>query len=388
MPLLLFDAQTMLFMNVLVGLFLSVALSFSIRDRFICPGAKYWLACMYCSTLGMLFIWLRLYIPLAISVVLGNGLIMLSYTQIWLGLRQYNKSLQPRDPWIMLIAPLTSLALIGFLLYDSTNIILRIMFVSLLFSCLLIMSIWQAVKDRKATETGRLFFAFTLSITLISHVLRALTLPQLLGRASLLDNNLSNVFLMVYATIALLGIGFSVLLISSQWLQQRLYIHATYDALTGVYNRYALVELGDTLELTINLSSRVWSLAMIDIDHFKLVNDRYGHPVGDVVLKQMASILKAQIRHRDIIARYGGEEFVVVLPDCDLEHTRLWAERVRKQIAETPLVIDNQTVCITISIGIASSNSTVYKLDEVLRLADAALYTAKNAGRNQVQAAH
>jgi diguanylate cyclase (GGDEF)-like protein len=118
------------------------------------------------------------------------------------------------------------------------------------------------------------------------------------------------------------------------------------------------------------------------------VNDRYGHPVGDVVLKQMASILKAQIRHRDIIARYGGEEFVVVLPDCDLEHTRLWAERVRKQIAETPLVIDNQTVCITISIGIASSNSTVYKLDEVLRLADTALYTAKNAGRNQVQAAH
>jgi diguanylate cyclase (GGDEF)-like protein len=385
MPPTLLDAQTMLFMNVLVGICLSLALSFSIRDRFICPGAKYWLAGMYCSTIGMSCLWLRLYIPLTISVVIGNGLIVLSYTQIWLGLRQYNKSLQPRDRWIMLFAPFTSLVLIGMLIYDSTNITLRILFLSSLLICLLMMSIWQALKNRKTAETGRLFLVFTLSIIMIGNIIRVLTASKLMNNTSLFDNNLSNILLMANATISLLGMGFSVLLISSQWLQQRLYIHATYDALTGVYNRYALIELGATLELTTNLSSRLWSLAIIDIDHFKQVNDQYGHPVGDVVLKQIAASLKTQIRHRDIIARYGGEEFVVVLPDTALEHTRQWADRVRHHIATTPLIIDNHTVHITVSIGIAASDATVYKLNEVLKLADSALYKAKNAGRNQVQ---
>lgn len=83
------------------------------------------------------------------------------------------------------------------------------------------------------------------------------------------------------------------MLITSQWLQQKLFFNATYDALTGIYNRYALTDISETFILTSKLASKTWCLAMIDIDHFKAVNDNYGHPVGDVVLKLVATKIQS-----------------------------------------------------------------------------------------------
>lgn len=381
----LFDVQTILFMNVLICACLSVALFFNIRDRYVCPGIWYWFGAFISLTAGLFFLWLRLHVSLWISVVFGNGLIILSYIQLWLGLRQYTKSLRPHDKLLMLLAPSVSLVLFALLNTGEDSFIIRSQVVAYTLLCLIVMSITLALKNRKPTESGRLLFACSLLLALGNAFFRTFALHLLPGNSGLLDTNLQNVILMTTSEVSLLASGFSIMIISSQWLQQRLYVHATYDSLTGIYNRYALIELSETIALTTNLTQRVWSLAMIDIDHFKAVNDQYGHPVGDIVLKQIATTLKENIRHRDILARYGGEEFVVVLPDCDTANAKTWAERTRKIIENKAITIHGQYLHVTVSIGVATSNYSILGLDDVIKLADQALYAAKKAGRNQVQ---
>ena len=377
-----FDIQTMLFMDVLIGFCLSIALGFGSRDRLVCPGFWFWLFSLTLSTLGLLFLWLRWCIPLWLSVGLGNGLLLLSYVLLWLGFRQYTRSLTKYDKFIFIIPVSVSVGLLWLTLFFSDSIIIRSEIVSICMLVLISMTITQALKGRRAIETGRLICVFALAFTMLSILFRVVAIHQLDGHGSLFDNSISGFILMAASGMSLIWNASSIMLISSQWLQQRLYIHATYDALTGIYNRYALVELSRTLEITNNLAGKTWSLAMIDIDHFKSVNDRYGHPVGDIVLREIAHIIKKQARCRDIVARYGGEEFVVVLTDCDLEHAYAWSERIRKEISE--IFITHEKISVTVSIGVASSSASVFRLQDVISLADGALYSAKNSGRNRV----
>jgi diguanylate cyclase (GGDEF)-like protein len=377
-----FDIQTMLFMDVLIGFCLSIALGFGCRDRLVCPGFWFWLFSLASSTLGLLFLWLRWCIPLWVSVGLGNGLLLLSYALLWLGFRQYTRMVSKYDKLIFLIPVSVSAILLWLTLSDLNSIILRSEIVSVSMLCLILITIIQALKGRRAIETGRLLCVFTLIFTMASTLFRVVSIHKLDGHVSLFDSSVSGFILMIASGMSLIWTASSIMLISSQWLQQRLYLHATYDALTGIYNRYALVELSKTLEITNNLAGKTWSVAMIDIDHFKSVNDRYGHPVGDIVLREIAHVIKNQARCKDIVARYGGEEFVVVLTDCDLEHACAWSERIRKDISE--VVVSHEEISVTVSIGVATSSPSIYRLQDVLSLADSALYSAKQSGRNRV----
>jgi diguanylate cyclase (GGDEF)-like protein len=157
------------------------------------------------------------------------------------------------------------------------------------------------------------------------------------------------------------------------------------DALTGLPNRRHFVE---SLEREFQRSSRYGSslgLLVFDIDHFKRVNDTWGHLAGDKVLRDVAGILAYGLRQSDIAARFGGEEFAVLLPETDLEGATLVAERYRLDIAARQFQVDSTSLQLTVSIGIAALPRT--KADdatEFLRRADAALYQAKEAGRNRV----
>lgn len=135
------------------------------------------------------------------------------------------------------------------------------------------------------------------------------------------------------------------------------------------------------------------SVAVIDLDHFKQVNDTWGHPAGDAVLRAVGAVLRETTRQGDVVGRFGGEEFVLMLPDTDAEQAVRVAERVRQGVAEMhvaatdkrgqPVLISNRTA----SIGIASGPGATADLDELLRSADAAVYEAKHGGRNQVRSA-
>lgn len=161
---------------------------------------------------------------------------------------------------------------------------------------------------------------------------------------------------------------------------------STTDALTGLYNRRYLM---DTMNAEFSRARRYWTpmaIMMIDVDHFKQVNDRYGHQVGDQVLEHLGRILRDRTRQSDIAARYGGEELTVLLPQTALEQAMTVAETLRQLIDEHPFVNDNgRQVHVTISIGVACfPDLRVDDAERLLQYADAALYLAKELGRNRV----
>lgn len=160
------------------------------------------------------------------------------------------------------------------------------------------------------------------------------------------------------------------------------------DSLTGLLKHASIKE---AVELEVKRAQRLAkpvTLAMLDIDHFKAVNDNYGHAMGDVVIAAVATLLRQRLRQSDIIGRYGGEEFVAVLPDCDLENARLLLDDIRQRFSSLLYSHEGQSFSCTISVGLACSAQYPDSHGaELLVTADEALYRAKRGGRNQVQAA-
>jgi len=163
---------------------------------------------------------------------------------------------------------------------------------------------------------------------------------------------------------------------------------ATVDPLTGLFNRrYGDHHLAGLAQRA-QRDNRCFALMMIDIDHFKGVNDAHGHAVGDQVLQAVARTIQDNLRAVDLVARYGGEEFVVALPDAELPAARHAAERLRHRIAETRIALgDGETVTVTISIGMAIGGPDSPAIEVLLAQADRALYQAKNLGRDCVRIA-
>lgn len=178
----------------------------------------------------------------------------------------------------------------------------------------------------------------------------------------------------------------ALILFAGSQLQRELSEVAMRDGLTGLFGRRAFFEIAGTrLTRTGELSSPM-AVLMIDIDHFKKVNDTHGHQAGDEALRHAAQLLTLSLRERDIAARYGGEEFIVMLPDTAPQEALLVAERIRKTIAHAPAKLgETQTCALTLSIGLACFEppATTPTLNELISLADKALYASKGAGRNR-----
>jgi two-component system, cell cycle response regulator len=170
--------------------------------------------------------------------------------------------------------------------------------------------------------------------------------------------------------------------------REKMRFQATHDGLTGLWNRGVIVDL---LRRELARSSRERTctvILMCDLDHFKSVNDTYGHLAGDDVLKETAKRLLASVRTYDFVGRYGGEEFLVVLNNCDPTFAFARAEEIRKAIAQKPVPSSSGPLPITMSLGILLSQEWGLPVEELLHEADAALYAAKAAGRNSVKIAH
>lgn len=161
---------------------------------------------------------------------------------------------------------------------------------------------------------------------------------------------------------------------------------AAHDVLTGLYNRKTLEQGVNNEILSSARYERVLSVFMLDIDHFKQINDTHGHQVGDLVLQNFAKLLLDSIRNTDYAARYGGEEFIIVLPETSLAKANELGERLRMNIAQHAIILESErTLNITASIGISNFPKHANSWRDLLLIAETAMYTAKNAGRNQVR---
>lgn len=160
---------------------------------------------------------------------------------------------------------------------------------------------------------------------------------------------------------------------------------ANTDFLTEVFNRRSFVSALDRELARVRRTGMASAVAFLDIDHFKRVNDNFGHPVGDHVLHEFAGILSKQCRQNDLVARLGGEEFAVLLTDSDLDAARIWADRIRTLVGENRFGGETP-VRITVSVGLVELNEELTNCDSVMSIADRALYDAKRQGRNRVVA--
>lgn len=160
---------------------------------------------------------------------------------------------------------------------------------------------------------------------------------------------------------------------------------AVTDSLTGLYNRHGFFELSLLTVEQARRHGRPFCIIMMDVDHFKKINDTYGHKIGDLVLEQVAARCRTRLRRVDIFGRYGGEEFAIVLPETSSSDAYEVAERLRRCIADEPMRTNQGPLYVTLSLGLAAPDDPEMTLEDALRFADQALYRAKESGRNRVQ---
>ena len=179
--------------------------------------------------------------------------------------------------------------------------------------------------------------------------------------------------------------------VALQAAHDRYAFQANHDHLTSLFNRLAISDRVEAEVAQANQSNFPLSLALLDIDHFKVVNDRHGHVAGDRALRHIAQIITETVRPCDWVGRWGGEEFLVVLSHTSLDDAAHIAERVRTQIANCPLRLSDGTeLRLTVSIGVTSTGLPAEGAgdrEDLFQQADTALYAAKHAGRNQVNCA-
>ncbi len=161
--------------------------------------------------------------------------------------------------------------------------------------------------------------------------------------------------------------------------------YAQKDNLTGLHNRRYLQEVAPLEIKYAKLKDSPLTLALIDLDHFKKVNDTYGHLVGDQVLKDFAQLVKSMFRQSDILVRFGGEEFLLLLPNTDAQNACLLTEKLRKKVAQTQTMYGKDNIQYTISIGLSQWQKQEANLEEAIKSADDALYQAKLNGRNRIK---
>lgn len=167
--------------------------------------------------------------------------------------------------------------------------------------------------------------------------------------------------------------------------KQKLEYAAAHDFLTNIYNRRTFFRLTSDLFLESVRDRISFAVFMLDIDSFKKINDTYGHPNGDKVLINMVNMIKSNIRDKDIFGRYGGEEFVLFLQDIEKEHAYMIAEKIRTYIEKNEIILNQESVFITVSIGVSIYDRTKDDtLEHFIERADKLLYEAKNSGRNKV----
>lgn len=207
---------------------------------------------------------------------------------------------------------------------------------------------------------------------------------------SMFSANGVNPIVFLFGSLAQMSVSFAFMLMINYTLAHQLNMLATTDALTGLFNRRRFEEEAKRQISHSKRTGESLSMMMIDVDHFKQINDQFGHPAGDEVLRKLANLMQAMVRNNDFVARYGGEEFCILLPATSEAQAYVLGERLRRSYSDLVIPWQHHLLKGTISIGIASNENDHRKeietqqLEALIAGADVALYHAKNHGRNQV----
>lgn len=324
------------------------------------------------------------YFPMQVMTLGGNALNLLAQAMSVIALRMLlNAPLRRR--LVVAVAVVGWLGVAWFAVIEP-DYHRRVLWGSLAIACNLLLNIEVLVGGcRRGGSRARcvLLWIFVLSLLLLAWRNGVLLLGA--GQpADIVVPNSTNVFFILLSGMQPLFYGLGFLLLYNELLQRELHGQARVDPLTGVSNRLALEEEVKAMLIPAQRASGQFSLLLIDADHFKSVNDRYGHDGGDKALKALVASIRGGLRRGDVLARLGGEEFIVLTQGMDMAGSEALAERIRAAVERAQLVIDGQVLQLTISVGVALAEPDETEMAAVLRRADKALYAAKRAGRNRV----
>jgi len=351
-------------------------------------GLGRWAAALLVNAIGHLLIMLRGLIPDVLSVVVGN--LMLS--SVFVGMIAAVYQFQGRPVrWALLLAP--PLLVLVFVSVFIDNFPARVSFVGLVIGLQAVWALLAALSHRHAT-VGRGQWLLVAGLSLEAVVLggRALVAISTHSEATniLQSSALQTLtFLATFSVVLISSVGF--VFMSRDRADENNRVLAALDPLTGVANRRSLIAALDRDVARAQRMREPMALMMVDIDHFKDVNDQYGHPAGDRVLCSVVNVLRQRVRAQDLVGRYGGEEFMVLLPDTGLVGAEQLARELCKAVEESRCPADGVPgpgIAVTVSIGVFGGRlESGDSWDMLIAAADRALYQAKNNGRNRVEVA-
>jgi diguanylate cyclase (GGDEF)-like protein len=344
----------------------------------------WWSAAFVCGGVGS---GLRLAagsVPDFVTIDIGNAFALFAFSLAWAGVASFDR--QRPTLFGVLAGPLVWILLCRIPDFHASAE-WRITGFALIAAAYCFAIAWAFWRRRAEAPWDRLPLAAVASFVGVMAIGRVIAAPEV---ATSLETGSTGgwgalvVFLPIPAVVAAIYFG---LALARGRTEARLEHLAVSDPLTGILNRRALVERGRRIVDRAREAGTAVSVLLFDLDHFKSINDRYGHQVGDAVIRRFAEIVGATLRPSDLLGRMGGEEFAVILPDAGIDAGQVVAERVREAIAAQAFIGAGARFGVTVSGGVAASDLHEGGCERLISVADAALYEAKHAGRDRTVAA-
>ncbi|MCW0233254.1 MAG: GGDEF domain-containing protein [Ferrovibrio sp.] len=345
-------------------------------------GVGHWAAGALVISVGVLGVYLRSDALPSASLVVANLFIIGGYVLTWWGIEAFFERPLPYRFGIAILV-VAAVALSYFTATDNSRI--RIVVLLACFALLSALRIYSMLRDvRPSTRFSQVLASLALGI----HAIYFLALATAIWTLPPVERPLAQVpisgWLFLIPMLLSIAVIFTAILLINQTIAARLQEAARRDALTDALTRRALEEVAETEIARSRRHQTPLSLLLLDIDHFKLVNDQYGHAAGDAALRQFAAAARRCLRREDIFGRLGGEEFCALLPNTAVAGAAQLAERIRQSVADLAVDAGGHRLSLKVSIGVASLGSHGNTWHELVHQADTAMYAAKRAGRNRV----
>lgn len=372
------DLRSIIIMNGILGVLLAVVLMFL---RLSYPrsvkGLALWAAAPALVAVSSLLLGLRGVIPDLMSVVGANLLLLAGVMLYYFGVQRFFGLGSSHKRWLGILA--AALAYLVWFGVVEPSFTARVLLVTGIWIVLFLLSLRLVWRHGKETFSSHFTMA-VLVIHLFALLLRFITALLPLPDEGLLDPSRVQTLYIAANAFTIVALNLGLILMASDRLHDEFEHAASHDSLTNVLLRRTLIEACEQEFARCRRHGHSMVLLMLDIDHFKAINDTHGHQVGDRVLVDFVNRISPLLRRFDKLGRFGGEEFVVMLPETSLEEAQIVAQRIRVRV-ELP---GGELPPITVSIGMTSYHSDDADIDALLGRADQALYRAKESGRNRI----
>ena len=388
----LIDIRTLALSTSLILMLLAVVMVLYQAQRKVYRGFNSWVWSQIMFALGFLLQGTRDFLPGLIFILGGNGAIFAGFIFARRGYRKFfnRKPFSQHDD---VIIPMLAIVLLMIFTFWQDRLNIRTVIVSFAVCWMSLRIAWElSIGISKEMKAGAWFGAIFFVMAGVITANRGFTAIAHPAQADIFYPSWINVSVYMFAILLVSASTFSSIMLTSTRLemelksaQEEMALLAHTDHLTGLYNRRYFMEYAQREFVRARRFNQSVSILFADLDHFKEINDTYGHTIGDNVLKRVGEIVQSQVRQVDLSARFGGEEFIILLIQGTVETIPNIAYRIWKTIEDDTLEVDDRQIPYTISIGVTSLQPEDTSIQDVIDRADEALYRAKENGRNQVQ---